>query len=112
MTGAEIRTLRHQLAIKQQSLAQAIGVSVATISRWEKEEGKPSDTQQRQLDALYRLVNNNSIDRDRLKESVSLLGISATIAIAIMCGITIGGALAGTISGFVKDKDNPLKKEN
>lgn len=40
--GGAIRYLRQQLGMTQEELAQALGITVGTVSRWEKGRFRPS----------------------------------------------------------------------
>ena len=40
--GGVIRYLRQQLGMTQEELAQALGITVGTVSRWEKGRFRPS----------------------------------------------------------------------
>lgn len=42
MDGADIRKLRKQLALTQEEFAHEIGVTFATVNRWENGKSKPS----------------------------------------------------------------------
>jgi len=55
MDSTEIKTLRKRLGLTQKELAARVKVDAITVSRWERNEQKPSRQAQRQL---ARLVNN------------------------------------------------------
>ncbi len=40
--GAAVRSLRRQLGMTQEELAQSLGITVGTVSRWEKGRFRPS----------------------------------------------------------------------
>jgi DNA-binding transcriptional regulator YiaG len=42
MDGAQIRSLRKQLGLTQEEFAHEIGVTFATVNRWENGKSKPS----------------------------------------------------------------------
>lgn len=42
MDGADIRKLRKRLALTQEEFAHEIGVTFATVNRWENHKSKPS----------------------------------------------------------------------
>jgi len=50
---ALVKEVRSQLAISQEDLAREIGVSFATVNRWENGQSKPSKLAKAQLDAFY-----------------------------------------------------------
>lgn len=41
MTGAKIKSLRRKLQLTQEQLAHRLGVSFATVNRWEKGKSEP-----------------------------------------------------------------------
>jgi putative transcriptional regulator len=47
-----IKEVRWQLAISQEDLARELGVSYATVNRWENSQAKPSKLARAQLDAF------------------------------------------------------------
>jgi putative transcriptional regulator len=50
--AALVREVRRQLAISQEDLARELGVSYATVNRWENGQAKPSKLARAQLDAF------------------------------------------------------------
>ncbi len=53
-TGSLVRTLRQQLGMTQEALAQAIDVAVSTVNRWENEHCAPSKLAWRAIRNLAR----------------------------------------------------------
>lgn len=47
-----IKEVRQQLALSQEDLARELGVSYATVNRWENGQSKPSKLARAQLDAF------------------------------------------------------------
>ncbi|MBW1997693.1 MAG: helix-turn-helix transcriptional regulator [Deltaproteobacteria bacterium] len=47
-----IKEVRRQLSISQEDLARELGVSYATVNRWENRQTKPSRLARAQLDAF------------------------------------------------------------
>lgn len=47
-----VKEVRSQLAISQEDLARKLGVSFATVNRWENGQSKPSKLAKAQLDAF------------------------------------------------------------
>ncbi|MFP4452263.1 MAG: helix-turn-helix domain-containing protein [Desulfobacterales bacterium] len=47
-----LKEIRRQLAISQEDLARELGVSYATVNRWENSLSKPSKLARAQLDAF------------------------------------------------------------
>lgn len=52
MIDIDIKKLRKLLKLTQKELAEKLGVDVITVSRWEREESKPSNLAKRQLARL------------------------------------------------------------
>jgi len=52
MDGADIRTLRKQLGLTQEEFAHQIGVTFATVNRWENGKSEPSRLAIKMLMAL------------------------------------------------------------
>jgi DNA-binding transcriptional regulator YiaG len=49
---ALVKSIREQLDISQEDLARALGVSFATVNRWENGQARPSKLAKAQLDAF------------------------------------------------------------
>jgi len=49
---AIVKEVRRQLALSQEDLARELGVSYATVNRWENGQSKPSKLARAQLDAF------------------------------------------------------------
>ena len=47
-----IKSLRQQLGLSQEGLAQRLGVSFTSVNRWENGQTKPSKLARRQIDIL------------------------------------------------------------
>jgi putative transcriptional regulator len=47
-----IKEVRRQLGLSQEDLARELGVSYATVNRWENSQAKPSRLARAQLDAF------------------------------------------------------------
>ncbi len=50
--AALVKAIRRQLALSQEDLARQIGVSYATVNRWENCQSKPSKLAKAQFDAF------------------------------------------------------------
>lgn len=48
--ACKIKSLREQLRISQEDLAKALGVSFATVNRWENNKTQPSKLARKQLE--------------------------------------------------------------
>jgi transcriptional regulator with XRE-family HTH domain len=53
------RELRAALGLTQEQFAAKIGVTVATVNRWENDKGKPYPLAMRQLEKLQKQLNRN-----------------------------------------------------
>lgn len=49
-----VKEIRRQLALSQEDLARELGVSYATVNRWENEQSNPSKLAKSQLNAFCR----------------------------------------------------------
>ena len=47
-----VKEVRRQLSISQEDLARELGVSYATVNRWENRQAKPSKLARAQLDSF------------------------------------------------------------
>ncbi len=50
--AALVKEVRRQLAMSQEDLVREVGVSYATVNRWENGQAKPSKLARAQLDAF------------------------------------------------------------
>ncbi|MFW6158419.1 MAG: helix-turn-helix domain-containing protein [Planctomycetota bacterium] len=67
MDGAEIRGLRKQMDLTQEQFAHEIGVTFATVNRWENNKSKPSRLALKALNELRQ--KNQGSSRGRGKRS-------------------------------------------
>ncbi len=51
-TGASIRDLRRNLRMTQEEFAHTLGITVATVNRWENGHAKPSKLARRAIERL------------------------------------------------------------
>ena len=49
---SRIKSIRQQLGLSQEELAQKLGVSFTTVNRWENGQTKPSKLARRQIETL------------------------------------------------------------
>ena len=61
--AALVKEIRRQLALSQEDLARQIGVSYATVNRWENCQSKPSKLAKAQFDAFCEKM----ISQDKLR---------------------------------------------
>jgi len=60
--SALIREIRRQLSLSQEDLARQLGVSYATVNRWENGQSKPSKLAKAQLDAFCaKMINRGRL---------------------------------------------------
>ena len=58
-----VKEVRRQLALSQEDLARELGVSYATVNRWENGQAKPSKLARAQLDAFCdRMLKDGKLD--------------------------------------------------
>jgi len=58
-----VKEVRRQLALSQEDLARELGVSYATVNRWENSQAKPSKLARAQLDAFCdRMLKDGRLD--------------------------------------------------
>ena len=58
-----VKEVRRQLAISQEDLARELGVSYATVNRWENGQAMPSKLARAQLDAFCeRMKTDGALD--------------------------------------------------
>ncbi len=65
MFSEQVKYVRKILNISQNKLAQTLGVSYATINRWENSKNAPSQLAQ---NSFYDFCENNFINLDELKK--------------------------------------------
>ena len=89
----EIRTLREQLQLTQEVFAQILGVSFATVNRWENGKSKPSGDYARVLQTLRHLMTSDSPGLAINWKRVGALSAMAAVA-GLSPLLTLGAALA------------------
>ena len=65
MFANQVKNVRIQLEMSQKKLANALGVSFATINRWENSRNEPS---QLAKNSFYEFCESNFIDVNELKK--------------------------------------------
>lgn len=64
-----VKEVRRQLSLSQEELAQALGVSFATVNRWENGKTVPSKLAQRQFEQYCKdQVKKGSLEMDEVKK--------------------------------------------
>jgi putative transcriptional regulator len=93
MKAQEIRALRERLQLTQEVFARILGVSFATVNRWENEKSEPSGDYARVLQTLQQLTT-----RDSPGPRIDWKRVGALSAMAAVAGVspllTLGAALA------------------
>ncbi len=59
-TGASIRDLRRNLRMTQEEFAHTLGITVATVNRWENGHAKPSKLARRAIERLVQYRTEGS----------------------------------------------------
>jgi DNA-binding transcriptional regulator YiaG len=52
-----LKSIRQQLGLSQEELAQKLGVSFTSVNRWENGQTKPSKLAKRQIEVLCKKLN-------------------------------------------------------
>jgi transcriptional regulator with XRE-family HTH domain len=93
MTPQEIRALRERLHLTQEVFARILGVSFATVNRWENGKTEPTGDYARVLQTLYQLTAST-----RPGPTIDWQRVGALSAMAAVAGfspvLTLGAALA------------------
>ena len=61
VTSDSIKSARLQLKLTQEELAKQLGVSFATVNRWENGQTRPSKLAKQQIDRFFLQFDNNSL---------------------------------------------------
>jgi putative transcriptional regulator len=56
--SAQMKEIRRQLALSQEDLARELGVSYATVNRWENGQSKPSKLAKAQLESFCKKMTS------------------------------------------------------
>ena len=59
-TGTSIRELRRNLRMTQEEFAHTLGITVATVNRWENGHAKPSKLARRAIERLVQYRSEGS----------------------------------------------------
>ncbi len=68
LSGSEIRFLRKEVGMPAKALAEAVGVTPQSISRWENEKEKQSESHDRLIRYIFRFMM-----QERLKTTINYL---------------------------------------
>jgi DNA-binding transcriptional regulator YiaG len=69
MNGSEIRSLRKQLGFTQEEFAHEIGVTFATVNRWENGKSRPSRLALKMLATLNDGTESTARDKGGARKS-------------------------------------------
>jgi transcriptional regulator with XRE-family HTH domain len=108
MTPDAIKELRTRLQLTQETFARILGVSFATVNRWENGKAEPTGDYSRVLFTLQQLEKNEEtgavIDWPRVG------ALSAMAAVAGFSPIlTLGAILAPQVIAQLPSRDDPLR---
>ena len=62
-----LKSLRKELGLSQEELAQRLGVSFTSVNRWENEQTKPSKLARRQIETLCKEFDCQASTHEREK---------------------------------------------
>jgi DNA-binding XRE family transcriptional regulator len=93
MKAGEIRALRDHLQLTQEVFARILGVSFATVNRWENGKSEPSGDYARVLQTLQQLTAKDSPEPRIDWKRVGALSAMAAVA-GVSPLLTLGAALA------------------
>ena len=116
--GNKIMTLRKKNNMSQEELAEKVGVTRQTISKWELEETSPDITQAKTLSNIFKvsldeLVNNdlNSIIVEKVSNTEKLAGIIIKI-LKVFCILIIAFILLMIFLIIIFTIDNNTMGDN
>ena len=105
MKPEEIRAFREQLQLTQEVLARILGVSFATVNRWENGKSEPSGDYARVLQTLSRLTVEESagppVDWKRVG-ALSAMAAVAGFSPLLTLGAALGPVLTAHLSSWVE----------
>lgn len=101
--GKDVQEIRKKLGLTQEELAQLLGVSSKTISRWETSGiSSEKSASARKLIELKKVTENkgglNAI-KDALGSAQGILGISAAASVVSALSPILAGGIFGTLIG-------------
>jgi len=111
MTPQEIRALREHLHLTQEVFARILGVSFATVNRWENGKTEPTGDYARVLQTLHQLTAHNGPG-----PTIDWRRVGALSAMAAVAGfspvLTLGAALAPVIIAHLPSWSDALVEES
>jgi transcriptional regulator with XRE-family HTH domain len=107
MTPDAIKGLRRRLQLTQETFARILGVSFATVNRWENGKAEPTGDYSRVLYTLQQLATN-----DQVSHVIDWTRVGALSAMAAVAGfspiLTLGAVLAPQVLALLPSRDEVL----
>ena len=107
MTPDAIKELRARLHLTQEAFARILGVSFATVNRWENDKAGPTGDYSRVLYTLQQLAAN-----EESGAAIDWTRVGALSAMAAAAGfspiLTLGAILAPQVIAQLPSRDDPL----
>jgi transcriptional regulator with XRE-family HTH domain len=101
MTSDEIKALRQQLNLSQEKFAIILGVSFATVNRWEKGHNQPRGKARSSLNLIKSIL-----EESKLVEVSNLIGNLAFNPLSIFMPVGITETLADLILTLKRRNNN------
>lgn len=107
MTPGAIKELRARLHLTQEAFAQILGVSFATVNRWENNKAEPTGDYSRVLYTLQQLTTDKEVGA-----TIDWTRVGALSAMAAVAGfspiLTLGAVLAPQVLAQLPSRDEAL----
>lgn len=107
MTPDAIKELRTHLQLTQETFARILGVSFATVNRWENSKAEPTGDYSRVLYTLQQLAKNEEAGAE-----IDWTRVGALSAMAAVAGfspiLTLGAVLAPQVIAQLPSRDEAL----
>jgi len=97
MTGKEIREIREELGVSQVKFAYYLRISFSTLNRWETGKANPDSETLNQLERLGELMKRDKVDKNKVLESLQMVGLASSITLAAVSGLVRLPAIAGLL---------------
>jgi transcriptional regulator with XRE-family HTH domain len=101
MKPEEIKALRKELRLNQKQFAESLGVSFATVSRWENSDFTPSQDQIDQIMSIRNIMNDTQVDKEKLRSAIIHVGAISAILLAVAAGAAVTTPVIGRIAGYI-----------
>ena len=107
MTPGTIKELRAHLQLTQEAFARILGVSFATVNRWENGKAEPTGDYSRVLYTLQQLTTD-----EKAGAAIDWTRVGALSAMAAVAGfssiVTLGAVLAPQVIAQLPSRDDAL----